>query len=196
MPALEDFCNLVTDVGLASAEKLRDRFENYLLMDSRITINQTSREKLFLGFIFMNWAIANGTWSNLTNTKLRRDLMSTSKRTFSLKTALKLANSQDPSINAALAVNIEEQLYTFIRGFIQNGNKFGEGNISPAANTALFYALEWIQVGLGIDDAIMNRIVPQFLLDSKDFAEIEEIAAQVIRAELIRKKTGFLARLF
>ena len=45
-------------------------------------------------FSFLNWAYANGVWSNLNNTTLRKDLMGQSMKSIVLRTAYELAKDK------------------------------------------------------------------------------------------------------
>lgn len=193
---LEELCDLVADCGLSNALKLQGRFQHHLADEANQFLATDASQIVLLGFIFMNWAIANGAWSNLTSTKLRRDLMAASKNALVVRSASRLSKTEGPDDAAVLATSIDYELVSMMKGYIKEMEKAAETGASWDANGALFYALDWIQTNAEISDSAMNRVVPRFLAESTDFAEVENIAAQLNRAADDRKKKGFLARFF
>jgi hypothetical protein len=195
MPApLDELCELLARVGISNATKLQQRFERSLTDGGGSELAPESRNTLFLAFLFMNWAIANGAWSNLTNPRLRQDLMATSVRVFSHQSAYLLSLSPLQADVAYLATTIDEQLRTFARNYTRRAGEMEAEGIPTEARSALLYALEFIQSTLDLPDAVMSSIVPRFLQESEDFAEVESVAFQTNRAAMQRSKLGFWAR--
>jgi hypothetical protein len=179
---LSEFCALVTEAGFTKSIALTSLFERLLAHDG-VAIDRESHEAVFLTFAFMNWQFANGVWSNLENVRLRRDLMSESKNAMVLKAASNLCSGRDAGDIAALAVRVDfDEFQPFVRTLMDSLGKLDDSGITPDANAVLFFGLEWIQAKLGIPDPIMDRIVPSFLDEVGDFAEVETIAAHANRA--------------
>ncbi len=194
---VDELCALVAQAGVENASKLTASFEKQLEESSTITIDTRTHERVLLGLAFMNWGLANGVWSTLDNTKLRRDLMASSKNAIVLKVTRMLRRGQLPEDIAFMAASIDEQFHKFVRGYyIPRMNELERTGGSPDANAVLLIALEWIQNALGIPEAVMTRLVPSFLAESTDFAEIESVAEQVNRAVAERQKKGILRRFF
>ena len=92
--ALVELCNLIADAGAKYAHQHKELF----LQIVKETVNKLVSEKqivtIFKIFSFLNWAYANGVWSNLSNTTLRRDLMEQSMKSIVLRTAYELAEDK------------------------------------------------------------------------------------------------------
>ncbi len=196
---LHELCDLVADVVLAQAAKVAAQLEGFLSQEPQVLLNAKGRDTVFLGLAFTGWAFANGAWSNLQITKLRRDLMETSKQALALKAATKLSGSQEARNVAALAAGIDEQLQSYFKSYLERMKRLEESNQSADANSAMLFGLEWIQGNLNIPDSVMNRLVPLLvgLGTFEDFAEaVESVAAQVNRVASEREKRGCLSRFF
>ena len=192
---LDELCDLVAELVVGQAAKVARQLEQ--LLNPLVSLDAESRNTILLGFIFTGWTFANGVWSNLKNTNLRRDLMSTSKTAVVLKTATRLSLSQDPRDIAFFAANnIEPQFRAYFRDYLEQLKKSG---MSADSNSASLFGLEWIQSNLNVEDSVMNRIVPLFVAraEVQVFAEsVQSVAAQTNRAASERKRRGFLARFF
>ncbi|MEK6647473.1 MAG: hypothetical protein AABY84_12455 [Candidatus Firestonebacteria bacterium] len=194
--ALVELCNLIADAGAKYAHQHKELF----LQIVKETVNKLVSEKqivtIFKIFSFLNWAYANGVWSNLSNTTLRRDLMEQSMKSIVLRTAYELAEDKS---NEGVAFLASQQLDKEFRDFALVYNKrikeIAKIGYETDANTSTLCGLEWIQKNLDINDEHMNVIVPQFNIRAGDVARIEEIANQVNLAANQRKK-GFLSMLF
>ena len=71
--SLEHMCDLVCEVAIANAAKLRDKLTGVLAPYSV----DLDPEHILRVFAFMNWTFASGVWSNLQNKQLRQDLQKT-----------------------------------------------------------------------------------------------------------------------
>lgn len=199
---LEEFCNLVADVGIEKATTISTQLEGFLSIlskEAKINLDDEARQTIFLGVAFMSVTFANGVWSNLNSTSLRRDLLDTSIQTFTLKAATKISGSQEHHDVAFLAVSIDEQLRSYYKDYIERMKQVEESGKAADTNEAALFGLEWIQGKLDIPDSVMNRLVPVAvgLGAIEDLAsEVQSVAAQVNRAANERGKRGFLSKLF
>jgi len=162
------------------------------LKQNNITIDDPL--KILIGFTFMNWGIANGVWSNLKNTNLRRDLMRDSQRALVLKIARKIKEGEHPAAIAFLAVQIDEEFQRFVRIYIERIKELDRQGYSPDAGAVMLISLEWIQKNMGLKDSDMDKIIPTFIEQSKDLDEMISVAMQLIHANEMRKKKGVLRR--
>ncbi len=194
--SLQDLCNLIADHGINNAKSLKTIFESISKENAGKELGAKESNTIFQIFSFLNWAYANGVWSNLSNTKLRRDLMSQSEKSIVLRTAYEISKNKEDKYVAMLAVDLDQEFRIFAMGYNDRLKELGRNGHEPDANTALFYGLEWIQDKIGLNDSEMELIVPVFLEQAGDFAEIENIANQVNLASTERKKKGFFSGLF
>ncbi|MCG2811213.1 MAG: hypothetical protein L6428_07125 [Candidatus Aminicenantes bacterium] len=195
-PSLQEICNLIADQGVKKAESLRVIFAT---ISSKVTGKDLGKKELdtvFKIFSFLNWAYANGMWSNLSNTELRRDLMAQSGKSIVLKLSFEMSENKENSHVAMYAVNLEEEFRTFAMNYIDRLKQLERSGHQPDANTALLYGLECLQDKIGFDNREMDSIVPTFLRQSENFAEIEKTANQINLAFTETKRKGFFARLF
>lgn len=194
--SLSELCNLIANQGIEHAKNLSSIFQN--IAQEKVGRKIDSKESIiiFKAFSFLNWAYSNGIWSNLSNTKLRRDLMSESMKSIVLRTAYELSENKQNESVAMFAVDLDQEFRDFAMDYNNRLKELGRSEHEPDANSVLFYGLEGIQKKIGLDDSDMELIVPAFLEQSGDFAEIESIANQVNLASAERKKKGFFSRLF
>lgn len=196
-PALEQLCELVAKVSLSKATKLTSEFEQLLAQSRTVSIDVQTHETILIAFVCANWNFANGVWSNLGNTQLRRDLMAGSKNATILALAHTLSPSKNPKDLAALAVRLDFDIFQpFVKGYVNNLKALDAIGVEPDARVAMQFALEGLQKQLAISEREMNRIVPSFIAAAGDFNEVETVAAQVNRAAELRRGKGFWSRLF
>lgn len=195
--ALEQLCELVAKVSLSNATKLTAEFERLLVQSRTVPIDPQTHETILIAFACANWNFANGVWSNLGNTQLRRDLMAGSKNATIIGLTHTLGPSKDPRNLAALAVRIDFDIFQpFVKGYLDSLKAMDTIGVEPDARVALQFTLEWLQEKLAISEPEMNRILPPFIAAAGDFNEVETVAAQVNRAAELRKEKGFWSRLF
>jgi hypothetical protein len=158
-------------------------------------ISEAEAATIYKIFSFLNWAYANGAWSNLSNTTLRRDLMGQSMKSIVLRTAQDLAKDKSNEGIAFVASGLDQEFKEFAMAYNKRIKELASEGFEPDANTATLCSLEWIQDGIGLSDEHMNIIVLQFNNHAGDIAKIEDIANQVNQAASQEKK-GFLSRIF
>ncbi len=193
--SLLDLCNLIADEGAKYAHQHKELFLQILKETADKSISKKQSDAVFKMFSFLNWAYANGVWSNLSNTTLRRDLMAQSMKSIVLRTAYELAEDKSNEGVAFLAAQLDQEFRDFALAYNKRIKEIAKGGLEPDANTATLCGLEWIQENLHLNDEHMNVIVPRFNNRAGDVARIEEIAKQVNRAVGQRRK-GFFSRLF
>lgn len=195
-PSLQELCNLIADQGVKKAGSLRAIFATISNKVTGKDLGKKESDTVFKVFSFLNWAYANGIWSNLSNTELRRDLMTQSGKSIVLRLSYEMSENKENSHVVMYAVNLEEEFRTFAMSYIDRVKQLERSGHQPDANTALLYGLECIQEKIGFDDREMDSIVPTFLQQSESFAEIEKTANQINLAFAKTKRKGFFARLF
>jgi len=193
--SLLELCNLIADEGAKYAHQHKELFLNVVKDTTGKVIPEEQVDTIYKIFSFLNWAYANGIWSNLSNTTLRRDLMGQSMKSIVLRTAHELAKDKSNEGIAFFASGLDQEFREFALAYNKRIKELSTNGIEPDANTATLYGLEWIQDHLGLNDDHMNMIVPQFNNRAGDVARIEDIAKQLNRAASQRKR-GFLSRLF
>ena len=192
---LREVCQLVAEVAVARGNAMATGFQQQLEEKAQVDLSQEQLRTAVIGFAFTNWAFANGVWSNLRNTKLRRDLMATSKTALILQTARSLCESDNQSDVAYLATNLElDQFRPFAEAYTERIKQLDEAGTAFHANAALLFGLEWIQIHLGLSDSVMDAVAPAFLTQIGDPEEVERVAYQVNRAAEDRPNKGLLAR--
>lgn len=92
--SLLELCNLVADQGAKYAHQDKELFLEVVKETTDKAISEKQVDAIFKIFSFLNWAYANGVWSNLSNTTLRRDLMGQSIKSTVLRTAYELAEDK------------------------------------------------------------------------------------------------------
>jgi len=185
--ALKQLCDLVSDVAIANATALREHFRDLLGSHSL----HLDPEHILKTFSFMNWTFAQGVWSNLENTQLRRDLQIELKDSLITKLARELRNSDNVEDIAAKAVFLTEDFNAYVIGYT---HRMQEGGCADSG-TARLFALEHIQEKYQIGDNVMDDIVPVLWSDEKCNSEVESVAMQVNNADAEMKPKGFLRRL-
>ena len=193
--SLLELCNLIAEEGAKHAYQHKELFLNVVKETTGKVIPEEKVDTIYKICSFLNWAYANGVWSNLSNTTLRRDLMSQSMQSIVLRTSYELAEDKSNEGVAFLASELEQEFREFVFAYNKRIKELSTEGIEADANTATLCGLEWIQDHLGLNDDQMNVIVPQFNNRAADVARIEDIAKQVNLAASQRKK-GFLSRLF
>jgi hypothetical protein len=193
--SLLKLCNLIADQGAKYAHQHKKLFLEVVKEMAGQPISDRQVDTIFKIFSFLNWAYANGVWSNLSNTTLRRDLMAQSMKSIVLRTAFELAKDKSNQGVAFLASELDQEFMQFALAYNVRIKELTRKGLEPDANTATLCGLEWIQGHLDLNDDLMSVIVPQFNDRAGDVARIEEIAKQVNRAANQRKK-GFFPKLF
>lgn len=190
--ALTDLSGLVANQGAECAKK---ELEIVIRTARAIgkAISKKQADKAFTRLSFLTWAYANGVWSNLENTALRRDLMATSFLSIALRTSYELSEDKSKEAVRAHATRVDEELKLLSRVYIERTTQYAKKGVEASPNTARVVVYEWIQEIIGFSDTEMLLIVPQ-LGDSYP-EKIEEIAIQVNKAANERPR-GFLSRLF
>jgi hypothetical protein len=192
--SLRELCNLLADQGTKYAHQHKELFLEVVKETTDKAISKKQGDTIFKIFSFLNWAYANGIWSNLSNTTLRRDLMAQSMKSIVLRTAYELAEDRSNEGIAFFASELDQEFREFALAYNERIKELSREGLEPDANTATLCGLEWIQEHLDLNDDHMNVILPQFNKRAGDVARIEEIAKQVNRAASQRKK-GFFSRL-
>jgi hypothetical protein len=114
---------------------------------------------VFTTFAFMNWTFAAGVWSNVSHSRLRRDLLSGLKDALIMRLARNLA--EGTSAQAAKCIFLTEEFNDYVTGYKVRMLTLGHAD----SNTATLFALEWIQVKDGLDDSVMNRAALKLIPD-------------------------------
>ena len=192
--SLMELCKLIAEQGENYAKQYTTIFIQLVEKELGTSISN-KQEKIYKIFSFMNWAYANGVWSNLDNTALRRDLMTQCMKSIVLQTASQLSTDKSNSGIAIYAVDFDEEFREYMIAYNERMKELSREGYSPNANTSALCGYEWLQNLLDIDDIYMDIIVPQFANMVGDVAKIESLAYQVNRASAQRKK-GFFAKLF
>lgn len=193
--SLLELCNLIANQGAQYAHQHKEIFLKIVKETTDKSISKRQSDTIFKIFSFLNWAYANGVWSNLNNAALRRDLMGQSMKSIIHRTAYELAEDKSNERVAFLAAQLDQEFRAFVLAYNTMINELSGEGLEPDANTVTLCGLEWIQENLDLNDAHMNVIVPQFNHRSGDVARIEEIAQQINRADDQRNK-GFFSKLF
>ena len=193
--SLLELCNLIADQGAKYAHQHKELFLKVVKETADKPVSEKQIDAIFKIFSFLNWAYANGVWSNLSNTTLRRDLMVQSMKSIVLRTAYELAEDKSNEGVAFLAAQLDQEFRDFALAYNKRIKELAREGIEPDANSATLCGLEWIQENLDLNDEHMNVIAPQFNNRAGDVARIEEIAKQANRAAGQRKK-GFFSKLF
>lgn len=193
--SLQDLCNLIADQGAKYAHQHTELFLE-IMRDARDkAISKEQVDKTFKIFVLLNWTYANGIWSNLKNTTLRRDLMGQSMKSIVLKTSYQLSEDKSNEGVAFLASELDQEFRELALAYNERIKELSIDGVEPDANTATLIGLEWLQEIFDLNDEEMKVIVPQFNNRVGNIAKIEEIANQVNRAANQRKR-GFFSRLF
>lgn len=193
--SLLELCNLIADQGAKYAHQHKELFLQVVKETANKPISEKQIDTIFKIFSFLNWAYANGVWSNLSNTTLRRDLMGQSMKSIVLRTAYELAEDKSSEGVAFLAAQLDQEFRDFAMAHNKRIKELAREGLEPDANTATLCGLEWIQENFDLNDEHMNVIAPQFNKRAGDIAIIEEIAKQVNLAASQRNK-GFFSKLF
>ena len=193
--SLLGLCNLIADEGAKYAHQHKELFLNIVKETTDKAVTEEQVDTIYKIFSFLNWAYANGVWSNLSDTTLRRDLMGQSMKSIVLRTAYELSKYKSNEGIAFFASGLEQEFREFALAYNERIKELSTDGFEPDTNTATLCGLEWIQDNLGLSDDHMNVIVAQFNNRAGDVAGIEDIAKQVNRAASQRKK-GFLSRIF
>ena len=193
--SLQDLCDLIANQGAQYAHQHRELFVEIVRESTNKEMAKEKIDQTFKIFAFLNWAYANGIWSNLNNTALRRDLMGQSMKSIVLKTSYELSQDKSNEAVAFLAAELDQEFRELALAYNKRIKELSREGGEPDANTATLIGLEWLQAILDLNDEDMNAIVPQFNNRVGNVAKIEEIANQVNRAASQRKR-GFFSKLF
>jgi len=185
--ALTQLCDLVADVAMTNATKLREQF----LQLVRDEVSEIDPGSVLTMLAFMNWTFAQGSWSNISNTKLRRDLQIQLKDALILRLARELTGGSSPPDAAARAVAINDQFTAYLRQYNARMQSLGD----PDSRTATLFAFEQIQERCGLSDHVMNDVVPKLIPPEGLGTEVESVALEVNKAAAA-KRGGFLSKLF
>jgi hypothetical protein len=186
--SLEQLCHLVCDVAITNAIALRQQLTDLVTPHSL----DLDPEHVLNTFAFMNWTLAQGVWSNLEHARLRRDLQAELRRCLIMKLAEQLVGSTTVEDIAAKAVFLMEDLSSYIMGYSSEMGSLGYAD----SGTARLFALERIQEEHGINDDVMDDIVPSLWADKKANSEVESVAMQVNKVAAEMKPEGLWRRLF
>jgi hypothetical protein len=192
--SLLELCSLIADEGAKYAYQHKELLLNTVKDATDKAVAEQQVDTIFKIFSFLNWAYANGVWSNLSNTALRRDLMEQSMKSIVLRTAYELAKDKSNEGVAFLASELDQEFKELALAYNERIKELAREGFEPDANTATLYGLEWIQYHLDLNDDHMDVIVPQFINRADDVEKIEDLAKQVNLAASQRKK-GFFSRL-
>ncbi|MFA7235713.1 MAG: hypothetical protein WC058_02520 [Phycisphaeraceae bacterium] len=193
--SLLELCNLVADEGAKYAHQYKELFSQIVKKATDKTMADEQIDATYKIFSFLNWAYANGVWSNLNIPTLRRDLMEQSMKSIVLRTAYELAEDKSNEGVAFLASELDTEFREFALAYNKRIKELSRQGFEPDANTAMIYGLERIQEDLNLNDDVMNVIVPQFYNRAGNVPRIEEVAIQINRAASQRKR-GFFSKLF
>jgi hypothetical protein len=193
--SLVKFCDLIADEGAKYAHQHKQLFLEIMEETTGRSISKKEADLIFMIFSFLNWTYANGVWSNLSNTTLRRDLMGQTMTSIVARTALDLAKDKSVDGVASLAAGLDELFKKLTAACFDRVKELSRQGLESDANAATLYGLEWIQKTLYINEEHMSVIVPQFINRVGNVAKIEETAKQVNQAALESKK-GFFSRVF
>lgn len=185
--SLTKFCDLVSDVAMSNASKVRDQFMSLVGSQSQ---NVDSAHVLMI-LSFMNWTFAQGVWSELSNTRLRRDLQVQLKDALIIRLARELTGGSSVQDTAAKAVSLTDQFNDYLRQYNARMQSLGEAD----SRTATLFAFERIQEELRVEDSVMNRVVPHLISDKGLSAEVEAVALEITKA-VAQQKKGFFSKLF
>lgn len=105
--SLLELCNLIAEEGAKYAHQHKELFLNVVKETTGKTIPEEKVDTVYKIFSFLNWAYANGVWSNLSNTTLRRDLMGQSMRSIVLRTSYELSEDKSNEGVAFLASELD-----------------------------------------------------------------------------------------
>jgi len=194
-PSLKELCDLIADEGVKYAHQHKELFLEVVKETTDEAIPEKQVDSIFRIFSFLNWAYANGVWSNLSNTSLRRDLMGQSMKSIVLRTAYELSEDKSNEGVAFFASELDQEFREVALAYNERIKELSREGFEPDANTATLYGMECLQEQLDLNDDYMNIIVPEFNNRTGNIAQIEEIAKQVNRAAIQRKR-GFFSRLF
>lgn len=193
--SLQDLCDLIANQGAEYAHQHRELFVEIVRESTNKEMAKEKVDQTFKIFAFLNWAYANGIWSNLNKTALRRDLMGQSMKSIVLKTSYELSQDKSNEAVAFLAAELDQEFRELALTYNKRIKELSREGVEPDANTATLIGLEWLQEILDLNDEDMNAIVPQFNNRVGNVTKIEEIANQVNRAASQRKR-GFFSKLF
>jgi len=193
--SLLELCNLIADEGAKYAYQHKELFLEVVKDTTGKAIPEEKVDTVYKIFSFLNWAYANGVWSNLSNATLRRNLMVQSMQSIVLKTSYELSEDKSNEGVAFFASELDQEFKDYVHAYNTRIKESYNEGFEPDENTAMLCCLEWIQDHIDIDDRKMNVIVPQFNNRTGNIPRIEEIAKQVNLAASQRKK-GFFSRLF
>jgi hypothetical protein len=184
MSSLQAFCDTVADVAVSEAKRLRDQFVD---LAAEETPDPTH---VFTTFAFMNWTFAAGVWSNVSHSRLRRDLLSGLKDALIMRLARNLA--EGTSAQAAKCIFLTEEFNDYVTEYKMRMLTLGHAD----SNTATLFALERIQVRNGLDDSIMNCAVLKLIRDVGLASAVESVAREINIAAAETEDKGFFRRLF
>lgn len=86
---------------------------------------------------------------------------------------------------------LTDQFNDYLRQHNDRMQSLGEAD----SRTATLFAFERIQEELGVEDSVMDRVVPQLISDKGLSAEVEAVAIEVTKA-VAQQKKGFFSKLF
>ena len=153
---LTELCQLVSDVGVANAVRLKQRLEQTLDRFGYTGLDSRVQSLVLHHFICMNFALINGVWSNLENASLRRDLLAESLQAFVLKSVSFWTQSQDIDDRAYTAVLIQEEIQRFWKTCLERMKKIEADGMTVNGNAVFLYTLELVKSHLNLSDARMK----------------------------------------
>lgn len=195
--SLQEFGNIIADQCVFIAHKYINDLIDCIDDIIKLRLTDNENREILLAFTFMNYCIASGVWSNIKNTKLRRDLMTVTKDALIIKLATELNhNNQSKNITADIAADSVkiyfDQFQPYMKFHLERlknlHNTFIDFDANFDANSTMLVALEWIQSRLNLDGSSMNLIIPAFMPQTEKLDEIEKIAETVNKALLKQNK--------
>lgn len=193
--SLHQYCNLIADQCVTESQSLHNHLKNSLKNHGH-NLKTTDEKEIALTLAFLNLFVAQGTWSNLKNSTLRRDLLNETKDAMIFKLASIFKNGQSNEKIAAETVKIDFDKFRPYAKFHAAQLK-GFNKESVDANSNLYISLMWLQEKLNLSDSLMENIVLSFIeKTNRSFDKIEGTALTISNSENKKKNKGFWGRIF
>ena len=126
--SLMQLCDLVSDVAISNATGLCQRFRDLVAPQSV----DVEVEHIVCTFSFMNWMFAQGVWSNLHNTQLRRDLQIELKKAMIMKLTRQFCNSDIAEHVATKYVLLMEDFKSYVMEYTRRIQELGYADAGTA----------------------------------------------------------------
>jgi len=195
--ALKTYVQLVADVAVARAQDLADKFSRAMHLGVSTDPQDPTYAALLTGFSFMNYTLATGVWSNLSDQRLRVDLMRHTRDALAMRLASELSTTHERRATAAVAAAIAtDDLPAYFRAYLNRTEQLERVGQDADARTAALFCLETLQRELSLPDAVLDRGMPSFFDSFAPFDQVEEIAGEVNAALAERRRRSFWSRMF